>query len=370
MTQERWYNVSQTRPDGRVFTLGGNRTSGGDGNGEIYDPATNTWTALPAMVLAPLTAGAQDISRAMEHPRLFVAPDGRTFVPGPTPNMQWYDFTKGTVTLAAVRGDDEFSQNDVTVMYDVAADGTGAKFLKAGGNINYDRTNATYTPASRNSYTIALSTGSDTPVVTKIAPMKYPRSFANGVVAPDGRVYVFGGNDNGKGFSDDGGVRATEVFDPATASWRELPSLAKTRPYHSWALLLPDARIMVGGGGLCSTDTCAVNHPDIEIFSPPYLFEAARPAITSPPSTITANGGSFPVTVSGAVTGFALVRMASVTHTVDTDQRRMVLIDTTGTGDTRMLTGPANSNVAPPGYYMLFALAGDVPSVGQIVQVN
>jgi galactose oxidase len=364
MHEQRWYNVSVTLPDGRALTLGGNRTSGKSGDGEIYNPANNTWTMMPGIDLAVLTAGAADISRAMEHPRLLVAPNGRIFVPGPTPNMQFYDLGgSGSVSSAGPRGDDEFSQNDVTVMYDVG------KILKAGGNINYDRANATFTPSSQNSYLIDITSGSA--VVTKVDSMRYPRAYANGVVLPNGQVVVVGGADHGKGFSDDGNIRVAELFDPATATWRELAPMARPRPYHSIALLLPDGRVLVGGGGLCSSsDNCAVNHPDVEILSPPNLFGGPRPSITSAPTTLAANGGTFTVAVSGAVSGFSLVRMASVTHSVDTDQRLIHPAIMTSGGGTFTLVAPANNNVAPPGFYMLFALDAGRPSLAVVVKIT
>jgi hypothetical protein len=363
MHQQRWYNVSLSLPDGRILTLGGNRTSGGNGNGEIYDAGKNTWTMMDGIALAPLTDGMPADGRAMEHPRLHVAPDGRVFASGPTPNMQWYTTGgSGGVTAAGKRGDDELSQNDVTVMIDQGL------ILKAAGNVNYDRTDASFVPASRNAYLIDIKSG--TAVVTKLPPTKYPRSFANGVVLPNGQVFVGGGNDNGKGFSDDGAIRPAELFDPKTRTWRELPAMATPRPYHSFALLLADARVLEGGGGVCSSsDNCAVNHPNVEIYSPPYLFAGARPSITSAPGSVTANGGSFTVTTSGTVTGFSLIRFGSVTHSVDTDQRFMRL-SASHSGNTWTLKAPANRNVAPRGFYLLFALNGDVPSVAAIVKIT
>jgi len=41
----------------------------------------------------------------------------------------------------------------------------------------------------------------------------------------------------------------------------------------------------------------------------------------------------------------------------------------TGTGPFT-LTAPANGNLAPPGYYMLFAMNGNVPSVAAMVRIN
>jgi galactose oxidase len=277
--------------------------------------------------------------------------------------MQWYTTGGGGgVTSAGKRGDDELSQNDVTVMLDVG------KLLKAGGNVNYDRTDASFVPASRNSYLIDINGGKA--VVTKVPPMKYPRSFANGVVLPNGQVFVAGGNDNAKGFSDDGAIRPAELFDPKSKTWRELPAMATPRPYHSFVLLLADARVLVGGGGLCSSsDNCAVNHPSVEIYSPPYLFAGPRPSIASAPATVAANGGTFKITTGGSVSGFSLIRFGSVTHSIDTDQRFMRL-SATKSGNVWTVRAPANHNLAPRGYYLLFALDGDVPSVAAIVRIT
>jgi galactose oxidase len=362
MIESRWYNTSLTLPDGRVFTLGGNRTSGQSGTAEIWNPASNTWTLVPNLVMGPITSGQPTDGRPQEHPRLHVAPNGKVFISGPTTNMQWYDFAgSGTVTAAGARSDDEFSQNDITVMFDAG------KILKAGGNPNYDRTNARFVPSSQLSYIININGG--TAAVTKVAPMKYPRAFGNGVVLANGQVLALGGLDNAKGFSDDGAVKVAELFDPASNTWRELSPMVKSRPYHSIALLLADGRVMVGGGGLCSSsDNCAVNHPDVEIFSPPYLFGAARPTITGAPATITANGSTFSVSATGTVSSFTLVRMASVTHSVNTDQRFLRL--TFSGGGPYTVTTPANKNLAPPGYYLLFALNGQTPSQAAVVKVQ
>jgi hypothetical protein len=61
--------------------------------------------------------------------------------------------------------------------------------------------------------------------------------------------------------------------------------------------------------------------------------------------------------------------MSSVTHAVNTDQRFLRLAST-GTGATRTVTAPAGPNLAPPGYYMLFAMNGDVPSTARIVRIG
>jgi hypothetical protein len=63
------------------------------------------------------------------------------------------------------------------------------------------------------------------------------------------------------------------------------------------------------------------------------------------------------------------VRLGAVTHSVDMEQRYVPLSFTAGSG-TLSVTGPANSNIAPPGPYMLFLVdAEGVPSVARMVTV-
>jgi hypothetical protein len=66
----------------------------------------------------------------------------------------------------------------------------------------------------------------------------------------------------------------------------------------------------------------------------------------------------------------SLIRLASVTHAFNADQRYLPLTFTPNAGglDVQM---PANHNLAPPGYYMLFILnSNGVPSVASIIQVQ
>ena len=135
---------------------------------------------------------------------------------------------------------------------------------------------------------------------------------------------------------------------------------------------MPDARVFTGGGGLCGS--CGTNHFDGEIFTPPYLLNAEgtpapRPVITTAPAGA-AHGAAITVATDRPVASFAIVRMGTATHTVDTDQRRIALTPTTVSGGYR-LTIPADAGVALPGYWMLFAMdAGGVPSVAKTIRIG
>ena len=159
--------------------------------------------------------------------------------------------------------------------------------------------------------------------------------------------------------------------------WRSLAPIAVPRTYHSFALLLPDATVLAGGGGLCGTG-CPQNHLDAQLFAPPYLFDgagsrAARPKIASMSATSAKPGAALEATTAGPVDAFALVRYGSVTHTVNTDQRRVPLEATpVGGSDARRykLTLPDDPGVLLPGYWMLFAIdKAGVPSIATTIRI-
>src|SRR5438445_11907906 len=114
----------------------------------------------------------------------------------------------------------------------------------------------------------------------------------------------------------------------------------------------------------------------MEIYSPAYLFNpdgslATPPSITSVTSKI-GYGSAFQVQTPDAanVSTVVLMRNGSSTHAFDMDQRYVGLSFTAGSGVLNV-TGPPNSNIAPPGYYMLFILnSAGVPSVATMVQVS
>jgi galactose oxidase len=147
------------------------------------------------------------------------------------------------------------------------------------------------------------------------------------------------------------------------------------RNYHSVAILLPDGRVFSGGGGLCGD--CTTNHPDGQIFSPPYLFNrngtlARRPVIKSAPSKAR-TGRTITVTTNSATPRFALIRMAAVTHSLDNDQRLIPVTPSAvrGAKDKYRLRLPASTGVLLPGNYMLFALnAKGTPSVAKVINIQ
>ena len=107
---------------------------------------------------------------------------------------------------------------------------------------------------------------------------------------------------------------------------------------------------------------------NIELYSPTYMTKV-RPTITTAPTEVTWGTG-FPVTTGGPISSAVLIRPSSVTHSSDSDQRSvdLTLSNPTATGATLKI--PANRNLTPTGWYMLFVRSADgTPSVASWVHV-
>ncbi|WP_426978405.1 discoidin domain-containing protein [Pseudarthrobacter sp. O4] len=357
----RGYHSNVTTSTGEVFTIGGSWSGGiGNKNGEVWS-AAGGWRKLPNVLVDNiLTADPRGGYRSDNHPWLFAAPGGRVFHAGPSRQMNWISTTgQGSITSAGPRADSQDAMNGDAVMYDVG------KILTVGGATAYEKT-----PATARAYTIDINNAVKT---ARTADMAVTRSFANGVALPDGQVLVVGGQATPVTFTDTAARMAPEIWNPATGKWTTLAPMAIPRTYHSVGMLLPDGKVFVGGGGLCNT--CTTNHLDGEIFTPPYLLNAdgsarTRPKIVTAPASA-ATGSTIAVTTGAPVTNFSLMRMSTVTHTVNTDQRRIPLTATSVSGNTASLTLPADRGVLVPGSYLLFAMdANGVPSVASTINIK
>ncbi|KAF2841135.1 carbohydrate-binding module family 32 [Patellaria atrata CBS 101060] len=373
MKISRGYQSSTTLSDGRIFTIGGSWSGGNGGkNGEVYNPSSNTWTLLRSATVANmLTKDRGGVYRADNHAWLFGWKNGFVFQAGPSINMNWYGTSgSGSVKLSGPRASDVDAMNGNAVMYDAVA----GKILTMGGGQHYQAA-----PGIPNTHVITINNPNASATVTKVANMAYARAFGNAVVLPDGKVFVSGGQGWAEPFTDNTAVYYPELWDPATQTWTVMAPNAVPRTYHSIGLLLNDATVLIGGGGLCGN--CPTNHFDAEIWSPPYLFNAdgsraTRPRITAVTPTTSGNaevavGGTLTVRTDSAVSKFSLVRMGSATHTVNTDHRRVPLTGTRTTTNQYSVKLPTDAGVLLPGYWMLFVMNDrGTPSLGFTVKVK
>jgi galactose oxidase len=367
MTIPRAYQGNTLLSDGRVFTIGGSwHDAAGHKHGEVWTPnsATGSWRRLNnVLVDGILTNDPEGVFRADNHAWVFGISNGDVFHAGPSRQMNWITTSgDGSISSAGTRADAPDMMNGNAVMYDVG------KILAVGGAPGYDDSSAT----SR-AYTIDITGGPSAPVTTtRVGDMAYRRSFVNSVVLPDGSVLVVGGQAYAKAFTDTGATLPAEIWNPATGRFTILAPMAVPRTYHSVAVLLPDGRVFSGGGGLCGN--CTTNHLDGQILTPPYLLNSdgspkARPTIASAPATA-APGSTITVRTSGSTPRFSLVRTSAVTHSLNTDQRRIPLTATTLNGVDYTMQIPADRGVVLPGYYLLFAMTADgTPSVATFIHI-
>lgn len=366
MQRPRGYQSQTTIGDGRIFVIGGS-WSGGRGNkhGEVYDPVTNAWTKRDGCVVDRIVTGDRaGIYRADNHAWLFAWKSNSIFNAGPSKAMTWFNITgNGAWANGGNRGADADAMCATAAMYDAGA----GLILSAGGSPHYDSSDAT-----KSTHIIKLNNVGAVATVTKIANMTYARAFANSVILPDGKVFVVGGQAIPKPFQDTTAAMPAELWDPATNTWTVMAPINVPRVYHSVALLLPDATVIAGGGGLCGKG-CKQNHPDVQVWTPPYLLNSngslkTRPTIVTVSATSLKPGATIIITTNEAAT-FSLVRYGATTHTVNTDQRR-VKLTTTSVGNQHTAVLPSDAGVLLPGYWMLFAInSAGTPSVAKQIKI-
>ncbi len=192
--------------------------------------------------------------------------------------------------------------------------------------------------------------------------LSIPRAHVNAVILPDRKIMVIGGGDTGLYCEP---TNMPEMYDPDTGVWSPLPPQVFGRMYHSTALLLPDARVLSAGQDSGSSSSWG------EIYEPAYLFQGPRPTISSATGQIN-YGASFLINTPDAASigTVALIRLSVVTHSINVEQRYVGLNFVMNDSNSLSIVAPADGNAAPPGYYMLFILNDQgVPSVAKIVQL-
>jgi hypothetical protein len=337
MNTGRWYPTVTTLPNGDVLVVSGdiNSNTKVDALPQVFQMSTKTWRNLTTAQLSqPL------------YPNMLVAPNGKVFNAGPGRQSRYLN-TAGTGSWSNVAVLNFGGSRDYgpSVMYDVG------KVLDVGGS----------DPPTATSEIIDLN--ATTPAWKFTGSMHFPRRQHNAVILPDGKVFIVGGSKAGGFDTSTSPVLPTEMWDPATGEFTLMASIAVYRGYHSTALLLADGRVLSAGGN--------VGGSNAQLFSPPYLFAGTRPSIASAPVSAGYGQTVFIGTPdASSIKKVTLLREASATHTNSMSQSFQSLsFTTTSTG--LNVTMPANANIAPPGYYMLFILNGSgVPSVASIIQVS
>jgi Domain of unknown function (DUF1929)/Bacterial Ig-like domain (group 2) len=368
MNLYRWYPSVTALPNGEVLvTSGTNESHAGNSLNEVYTPSGNTWRTLTDANRKPRHSEPFVMPN---YPFMHVAPDGRVFYAGPT---TWTGYL--TTTGTGKWEDGEHQSGDFTRTYGSSVQFDEGKILVMGGSP---------IDVQADSSAVVLDMGSNGHA-SPTASMESPRRNLNATVLPDGTVLVTGGNDLNY---DQGRMPKTaEIWNQNTGKWTVLAAQQIPRPYHAVGLLLPDATVFTAGGYDGDKhsnryenpgDPKQVKYRNAEIFSPPYLFKkdgsgnrAERPQIANAPTNITYRQiFNLNVSSTSAISKINLIKLGSVTHGFNFGQR-LVKLKFTRAGGTLSVSAPKNANLAPPGYYMLFAVdANGVPSIASMMQVK
>lgn len=171
---------------------------------------------------------------------LFTTPNdhNRIFHAGPSRQMHWIDVRENGATIPDQIRDDAHRMCGSAILYDVG------KLLVLGGSTNQD------SGVAHKSASIVDFNSSMDVQVESIGDMQFRRVFPSTVLLPSGDVIVAGGQSRTRKWSDLGSVLQAELWSPITKTFRPLASMEVGRTYHSTCILLKDARVACGGGGL------------------------------------------------------------------------------------------------------------------------
>jgi PKD repeat protein len=350
MARGRWYPTVTTLGDGRVMTFSGLLDTGGTNTTvEIYTVGSGWSPQYPAGWTPPL------------YPRMHLSTDGRVFYAGSTRSSRFFDPSTNTWTpiIATTNYSGSRTYGTSVLLPLTPANGYRPRVMILGGG----------NPATATTEIIDLAAA--TPQWQFGPSMSQPRIQMNATILPNGKVLATGGSGN-----DEDALTAAlnaDLYDPNTNSFSLAGANAYPRLYHSNALLLADATVLLTGGNPQRGNY----EKRMEIYSPAYLFDgngapALRPTITGVTLETVGYDTAFEVQTPDAadIASVVLVRPGTPTHAFDMEQRLVGLSYTAGAGVLNVVS-PPNGNVAPPGYYMLFVLnnAG-VPSVARFVRLT
>jgi hypothetical protein len=362
MAEGRYYGSAITLGTGQVIAVAGYNEDGGNNPLiEIYTPGQG-WRTLPAAT----TQAFPDW-----YPHIYQLSNGLVFGANPGRRTFFLDPTGGGRIWQGPSMNYPRRFDGASVMY--ATD----QILAIGGNAAPGSPPVGGSSRQITNTAEIINLDSPNPMWQYTGSMQFRRFLLNATLLPDGTVLATGGTsqqDNKNGNALAGAVHAAELWSPRTGQWTTMASLKVPRLYHSTAILLPDARVLVAGGGEPEStgEAKGTIHRNMQIFSPSYLFRGPRPAISSAPPAAS-YGQTIPVTSPDAasITTINLIRPGATTHGFNMTQRIVNVPFSRAADGTLLLQMPTNPNDAPPGPYMIFLLNNmGVPSVASMISLS
>ncbi|MCZ6599096.1 MAG: DUF1929 domain-containing protein, partial [Planctomycetota bacterium] len=319
----RWYPTATRLTDGRIMVMGGydqvypvpvHNTSA-----EIFDVGIDKWEIHSSYGEAPMEIQNPNFTHAFLLPEpvdgydliVFGGPGLPVFArisgspkwdvsekprPGTLPFL-WPNYGASTALMPIRIQDGEWGYSNGSVLVTGGAHGT-QKMRQAD---IFDPVADTWLPTIE---------------------MKIMRHDPSTVLLPDGRILVLAGHDD---LTQDPGVRRAQYIDPTNdfgVVWGRAQE-SFVRGYHTVSLLLPDGRVLLGGGRDHSTEyTGEKTH--FRYYYPAYM-RAERPEIIDAPASFS-HGETFQITTADeAPAEIVLMALGSMTHAIDMNQRYVQL---------------------------------------------
>jgi hypothetical protein len=379
MAHGRWYPTVIMLSDGSALVASGldetglpdHRNNTFERNG---DPGNAAWIKT------------RDFDSKALYPHLFQLEDGRLFYTGGKMDTEGpsealvFDPINPTQSVVLQVPDPANCNQCASVILPPAQD---QKFMILGGGPEDDGT--VRQPATHRVASIDFKSAN--PGYHANSALNHERMHVNAVLLPDRTVLAVGGGVTREASAQThvvdplGGreVFEGEIYDLRTNVWSITAPATVARLYHSVALLLPDGRVVSAGGNPDKGSQVNWLPPDLleemrlEIFSPPYMFKKnTRPVIQNAPQEINYNAAiQIKSPQANQVKWINLIRPGLTTHSFNGTQRLVDVPFTLQPPDTLNATTPAERNIAPPGWYMLFLTDQDgVPSVAHWVHLS
>jgi N-acetylneuraminic acid mutarotase len=307
MPEERMMATVTLLPDGKVLLAGG---QGNGNNGDyhnaawLYDPAYDTWSVTGSMhdarashtaILLPngqvMVMGGQNSGGALDTVEFYNLASG-TWTPGPSLNMARYHHTAtrlqdGTILVVGGQGTSTLSSTElyspITGAWSTASGSldaphrdhtatllpNGNVLIVGGNNGGTDYSDCQLYDAAAKQWNTAGS-------------LIAPRSYHTATLLSNGKVLVVGGRYTG---SPEPTLRSTELYDPATDTWKEGGDLIVGRYYHV-ASLLPNDLVLIAGGGQYAPEG-ATPLGTSELYGPSAGFSPVwRPGLGTPTAKV------------------------------------------------------------------------------------
>jgi hypothetical protein len=352
MNASRWYPTTIPMPDGTILTASGTANNGTQiqVSMETYNLTTNVWTLLPTSANMPEPND--------DYPLYNILPSANIFWAAPRLSQlgsNMYNIASQTWSFVGNLNEGPREHAGTVVLP------KSQKVMIAGGSSSKD--------GDPTATTEIIDFSQPNPAWVYGPSMNIARYNANFIYLADGTLLTVGGNQSEDYTTP---IEQPEIFDPVANTWTLMTPQSGSRGYHSTSFLLPDGRVLSAG-----SDSGIALENTYEIFSPPYLFNGPRPTITFSPASVR-YGQVFTIDTPNAtsIRRVALVRPAATTHANHMDDKYYIDLaysasTATPLGGRIIAFAPSSPDIALPGYYMLVIVnSSGVPSVMPFIQLN